>query len=184
MSSTLKPASRPVLQVQVTERDDLQVVTLAGRLDETFEEVLAGTLERLLEQKRVRVIVDLCGLEFLNSRGVSAFIAAVDDLRASGGDLKIVGAPAQARLVLERLGVDRLLQQFPTLEQADEAFKVPIQEFLSQGGLDVFVTGPRGKTFHASGCVKVRRIKSVKILSSKKASRDAGLAPCSRCCAD
>jgi anti-sigma B factor antagonist len=180
MTATLRPA----LRVDVSERNDLTVIALTGRLDQTLEERLSGIFDHLLEHHRVRVVVDLRDLDFLNSRGVSAFIAAVDDLREAGGDLKLAGAPAQARLVLERLGVDRLLQQFTTVDEAVEAFKVPIQEFLSQGGLDVFVAGPRGKTFHASGCGKVRRLKSVRILPSKKAARDAGLSPCSRCCGD
>jgi anti-sigma B factor antagonist len=173
---------RAALRVDVKERDDLTVVALAGRLDQTLEERLADIFDHLLEQSRMRVVVDLHDLEFPNSRGVSAFIAAVDELREAGGDLKLVGAPAQARVVLERLGVDRLLQQFATVEEAVEAFQVPIQEFLSQGGLDVFVAGPRAKAFHASGCGQVRRLKSVRILSSKKAARDSGLTPCPRCC--
>jgi len=179
MTSTLTP-----LRVDVSQRGDLRVVTLVGRLDQTFEELLARTLEQLVEQQQVRVIVDLGGLNFLNSRGVSAFIAAVDELRGAGGDLKLARAPAQSRLVLERLGIHQILQHFDTVDQAADAFQVPIQEFLSQGGLDVFVAGLRGKTFHSSSCTRVRNLKSVKILASKKAARDAGLRPCRRCALD
>ena len=170
------------LGVDVAERGDVRVVKLSGRLDETFEKKLAKTLAALLEKSDVRVVVDLRELSYLNSRGVSAFIATVDALREAGGDLKLAGAPAQAKLVLERLGVDRLIQQFAAVDEAVDAFKVPIQEFLTNGALDVFVTTPRGKTFHASDCPKVKRLKSVKILTSKKAARDAGLKPCPRCC--
>ena len=179
MASTL-PAARS-LGVDVAARGDLRVVKLSGRLDETVEIQLAKTLAKLLEKNQVRVVVDLGGLAYLNSRGVSAFIATLDALREAGGDLKLAGAPAQAKLVLERLGVDRLIQQFETVDEAAEAFKVPIQDCLSDGALEVFVTTPRGKTFHASGCAKVKRLKSVKILTSKKAARDAGLKPCPRC---
>jgi anti-anti-sigma factor len=179
MASTLQSARS--LGIDVAERGDLRVVKLSGRLDETFEQKLAKTLATLLEHNQVRVVVELSGLTYLNSRGVSAFIATVDALREAGGDLKIAGAPAQAKLVLERLGVDRLIQQFGTVDEAVEAFKVPIQDFLSDGALEVFVTTPRGKTFHASSCPKVKRLKSVKILTSKKAARDAGLKPCPKC---
>jgi anti-sigma B factor antagonist len=177
MTSTLTP-----LRVRVTERGEISVVKLAGRLDQTFEKAIADTLEKLAELKWFRVIVDLSALEYLNSRGVSVFIAVVDDLRAEGGDLKLVGAPPQAKLVLERLGVDRLLQQFGTVEQAVEGFQVAIQEFLSQGGLESFVVGVRSKTFHASGCAKVKKLKSVRLLASKKAARDGGLRECPKCC--
>lgn len=179
MATTLSAGG--ALGVDVAERGDVRVVKLSGRLDETFERKLAKTLGALLEKNQVRVVVDLGELTYLNSRGVSAFIATVDAVREAGGDLKIAGSPSQARLVLERLGVDRLIQQFGTVDEAAEAFKVPIQDCLSNGALDVFVTTPRGKTFHASGCSKVKRLKSVKILTSKKAARDAGLKPCPRC---
>jgi len=169
------------LRLQVRERGDVRVVELAGRLDQTFEEAIASTLTDLVEKQFVRVVADLSKLEYLNSRGVSVFIAVVDDLRAAGGDLKMVGAPPQAKLVLERLGVDRLLQQFGTVDEAVAAFDVPIQEFLSEGGLESFVAGVRSKTFHASGCAKVKKLKSVKLFASKKAARDAGFRPCPKC---
>jgi len=181
MSSSTRAAA-PALRIEVVQGKECSVVELDGRLDETFEEKIAGALNGLLERHRVRVVVDLRKLSYLNSRGVSIFIAAVDQLREAGGDLKIAGAPPQAKLVLERLGVDRLLQQFATPEEAIEAFQVPIEEFLSDGGLGVFVAGARSKTFHASDCAKVKKLKSVKILPSKKAARDAGLSPCPRCC--
>jgi anti-anti-sigma factor len=170
------------LSVTLAARGDVHVLTLAGRLDETFEDVVNGAFQKLVDRKQWGVVVDLGGLTYLNSRGVSVFIAVVDDLRAAGGDLKLAASPAQARLVLERLGVDKLLQQFDTVEKAVDAFKVPIQEFLSEGGLDVFVAGAKGKTFHASGCPKVKKLKAVKILHSKKSARDAGLKPCPKCC--
>jgi len=169
------------LRVNVVARGEHRVLVLDGRLDETFEALIGEALDELLEERQVRVIVDLRTLTYLNSRGVSIFIAAVDQLREAGGDLKIVGAPPQAKLVLERLGIDRLLQQFATPEEAVEAFKVPIQEFLSDGGLGTFVAGAKAKTFHASDCKKVKRLKSVVVFASKQAARVAGLKPCPRC---
>lgn len=172
----------PALRLETLKSDDVHILRISGRLDQTFETAIAEALEKLVDHGQVRVIADLSGLEFLNSRGVSVFIAAVDDLREAGGDLKIAGAPAQAKLVLQRLGIDRLLQQFATVGEAVGAFAVPIQEFLSQGGIDVFVAAEKGKTFHASSCARVKRLKAVQILASKKTARDAGLQPCRSCC--
>lgn len=180
MAETRSPAAP--LQVSVVQRGEHHVLTLEGRLDDTFEALIFDAIEQLLEQKQVRVIVDLRKLSYLNSRGVSVFIAVVDQLREAGGDLKIAGAPPQAKLVLERLGVDRLLQQFATPEEAMDAFRVPIQEFLSEGGIGTFVAGARAMTFHASDCAKVKKLKSVVVFVSKQAARVAGLAPCRRCC--
>jgi len=176
-------ASTPAtLRLNLRECGDVHVVELAGRLDQTFEQAISEMLARLAEEHRVRVVIDLSRLQYLNSRGVSVFIAAVDQLREAGGDLKLVGAPPQAKLVLERLGVDRILQQFDAVDQAAKAFEVPIREFLSQGGIDVFVVGVRAKTFHSSSCAKVKKLKDVRILASKKEARDGGLRPCARCC--
>jgi anti-sigma B factor antagonist len=174
MATTLS-AGR-ALRVEVAERGDVRVVKLSGRLDESFEKKLAKTLGALLERNQVRVVVDLGEWTSFNSRGASAFIATVDALREAGGDLKIAGLPSPAKLV-----PDRRIQQFESVDEAVEAFKVPIRDVLSNGALDVYVTTPRGKTFHASGCATVKRLKSVKVLTSKKAARDAGLKPCSRC---
>jgi anti-sigma B factor antagonist len=161
---------------------DVVVLELHGRLDAALDRGLLQALGAHLEKGERRIVVDCAGLEYLGSRGVSAFIAVIDDLRGRGGDLKLAAVPSQAALVLDRLGVSRLIQRFATAGEAAAAFEVPIEEFLKDGGLDTFVSSEGGRIFHASGCTAVRAIRRVVTYVSKKQARDGGLRPCRKCC--
>lgn len=174
---------KPELRIETRKRDEAAVLVLSGRLDVPFDHDLTVRLADLVNRGIRKIVVDCAGIDYLSSRGVSAFIAAVDGLRAEKGDLKLTGVQPQAALVLGRLGISKLIQQFPTVEEAVAAFATPIEEFMAGEGLDVFVASTVGKTFHASGCTLARRIREVATFGSKKEARERGFKPCRRCCA-
>ena len=178
----LVPEQSPALDVKVENRGALTVLRLKGRLDVPLDRELTKRLDALVQKGRTRLIVDGAGLSYVSSRGVSVFIAMVDELRQRGGDLKLVGVRPQGVLVLDRLGVCKLIQRFASLDEAVAAFETPIEEFLVAGGLDTFVSAPGGKIFHASECAYARRIRWRESHASKKEARNAGLRSCRRCC--
>lgn len=169
------------LRVGRSDRGEVAVLELAGRLDTPLERVLTAEVRKLCDRGRYRVIVDCGGLAYLSSRGVSVFIAALDELREGGGDLKLARVTPQGALVLDRLGVTHLVQRFDSVEEAVLAFATPIAECLSHGGLDTFVAASGGAVFHASGCRSVAKIRTVRTFASKKEGREAGLRPCRKC---
>jgi len=169
------------LRITRRRQGEAVVLELAGRLDASLDRHLLKALESLTEADERRIVLDCGGLEYLGSRGVSAFIAVIDDLRAQGGDLKLAGVTPQAGLVLDRLGVSKLLQRFATAGEAAAAFSVPIDEFLKDGGLETFVGSLGSAVFHASGCPSVKKIRALVTYVSRKQARDAGLRPCRKC---
>lgn len=174
--------SASALRITRRRQGEAVVLELAGRLDATLDQQLLQAIDAQVEKGETRVVLDCEGLEYLGSRGVSVFIAVLDDLRSRGGDLKLAGISPQAGLVLDRLGVSHLIQRFATPGEAAAAFSVPIGEFMKDGGLETFVGSEDGPVFHASGCAAVGRIRTVVTYVSKKQARDAGLRPCRRCC--
>jgi anti-sigma B factor antagonist len=169
------------LQIVRKEQGGIGILELRGRLETSLDPALLRALEGLSESGLPRVVVDCSGLEFLGSGGVSVFVAVLDDLRARGGDLKLAGVKPQAALVLERLGISKLIQHFGTVAEAAQAFRVPIEEYLSGGGLARFVASPEGGVFHASECAAARKIRRAVTYLSKKTAREAGLRACRRC---
>ena len=170
------------LRITKRRQGEAVVLELAGRLDASLDRQLLAAIDAQLEAGEARVVLDCAGLAYLGSRGVSAFIAVLDDLRARGGDLKLACVSPQGALVLNRLGVSHLIQSFATPGEAAAAFSVPIVEFLKDGGLETFVGSEEGPVFHASSCAMVKKIRTLVTYVSKKQARDAGLRPCLRCC--
>jgi serine/threonine-protein kinase len=108
--------------IGVQYRDKYAVVSLSGHLDDSFDREITRKLARIVERGIAGIVVDLSALAYMNSRGVSAFVAIMDEVREKGGDVKLAGAKPQAMLVLERLGITLIIQHLPSVDKALAAF--------------------------------------------------------------
>jgi anti-sigma B factor antagonist len=77
------------------------VVALAGDLDLASAPDLARRLESLASDRALHVVVDLTGLEFVDSSGIHVLLAAARSLAAGAGRLTLVAPPSHTRRVLE-----------------------------------------------------------------------------------
>ena len=90
------------------------VVALRGELD------AAGVAAALaaVAARKPEIVVDLAGLEFIDSSGVAALARGRKHARHAGGDL-LLAAPRQQ--VLRVLTLTRLIEAFPVHASVDEA---------------------------------------------------------------
>ena len=70
------------------------MLALVGELDAVSAPELAQRLEQVLAQPDARVMVDLGGLRFVDSAGVSVLIKAKQDFEANGRTL-VLGRPTE-----------------------------------------------------------------------------------------
>ena len=93
------------------------VVVLCGELDVTDAADIAAALA-IVAAGAPEIIVDLAGLEFIDSSGVAALARGRKLARHAGGDL-LLAAPR--REVLRVLTLTRLIDVFPVHPSVDEA---------------------------------------------------------------
>jgi anti-sigma B factor antagonist len=93
------------------------VVVLSGELDVTDAADIAAALA-IVAAGAPEIIVDLAGLEFIDSSGVAALARGRMHARLAGGDL-VLAAPQQQ--VLRVLTLTRLIEVFPVHASVDEA---------------------------------------------------------------
>lgn len=94
------------------------VVGLTGRLDlaeapevrEVVAEVVAGGARR--------VVLDLGGVEFMDSSGLGALIGCLKVARRAGGDLRIARVGPRVGMVLELTSMHRVLPPYASPERA------------------------------------------------------------------
>lgn len=172
-----------VLSIDLRESGDVAVLEVAGRLDETKQEHVTRVFERLMNRGFCRVVVDCRQLVYLNSHGVSAFVAYVDEARARGGDVKFFGLNPDAQFTLDRMGLTSLLQSFDREDEAVRAFELPIDEYMSRGSLGEYVAVDAQKTYHLSYCPSLESIEDDNkvYFESKRHARDAGKLACRKC---
>ena len=77
------------MEIGISEADGATVVELSGELDGGAADELRQALSALLDQGRARLVVDLEGVPYVESRGLSALVTAMKRARALGGDLKL-----------------------------------------------------------------------------------------------
>jgi len=93
------------------------VVALRGELDIADAAAVAAALAAVAAREP-RIIVDLSGLEFIDSSGVAALARGRKHARHAGGDL-LLAAPRQR--VLRVLAITRLADDFGVHATVDEA---------------------------------------------------------------
>ncbi len=95
---------------------DRVVVTLAGECDLSVRDEMTAALDAAVRAARV-VVVDAARLEFLDSSGMNALIAAYRAAGLAGGRLYLVNATGVVAELLELTGVGALLA--PAKEGSD-----------------------------------------------------------------
>jgi len=151
---------KKILKLDLKDADGVAIVRLDGRLDETTEEPLTKVFERLMNRGFCRIALDCTRLIFLNSHGVSSFVSYIDEARARGGDMKFFGMSAEARIVMERLGLSNFVQTFANEDESLKAFELPIDKYMSRGALAEYVStdGRSDRYFHLSYCTAAQKI--------------------------
>lgn len=97
--------------------DDQVVAVLRGELDVAHAASVAARLAAVAASQR-EIIVDLAGLQFIDSSGVAALVRVRKHARLAGGDL-LLAAPQQQ--VLRVLTITRLIDSFSVSADVDAA---------------------------------------------------------------
>jgi anti-sigma B factor antagonist len=105
------------VDLSTREGDGHVVVALRGELDIADAVSVAAALAAVAARD-LEIIVDLAGLEFIDSSGVAALARGRKLARHAGGDL-LLAAPQQQ--VLRVLTLTRLIEVFPFHASVDEA---------------------------------------------------------------
>jgi anti-anti-sigma factor len=99
---------RPEFEVTVTSDDGVCVVAVSGELDlDTMVELSAALV---VGDGVATTVVDLRGLTFIDSSGVSGLMAAARHARDSASRLVCVPGPPSIQRIFELTGVDTVLE--------------------------------------------------------------------------
>jgi anti-sigma B factor antagonist len=99
--------------VQVHDQEGLTVVRLAGELDIEPAADLRVLFDTLVEDRHVKVLVDLHLLTFCDSMGLSALIHGFHACRCAGGSFRLTGDTGLVSRLLRVTGVGKILLDRP-----------------------------------------------------------------------
>ncbi len=111
------------LAVQVNEQDGWAVVQVHGDVDMTTAPRLREQVIRVIVDGQPRVVLDLQGVDFIDSTGLGVVVGLLKRARTQGGDLRLVSTRSSLRKVLELTALDQALPLADTVEAAISAVR-------------------------------------------------------------
>ena len=121
------------MQLQTKNIYGITVIELAGRmtvdnihsLTKSIERNVfpfTGKIEDSAQKSNNRVILDMEGVEAIDSSGLGTILFLAKKCRALGGDLKIVSIRPDVKMVIEIVKFDKILPIFNSLDDAVKSY--------------------------------------------------------------
>lgn len=101
-------------------RENIWLVTISGRLDQSATPPLEAELNHLLQEDKTRLILDLSETTYINSGGLRCLVTAWRKAKQKGGNVLLTGLQSRVREVFAMVGFDKVFQIYDTPEDALE----------------------------------------------------------------
>jgi anti-sigma B factor antagonist len=102
---------------------DVTVLTLKGRLVlDDGDDSLRERVERLIAAGRVRLLLDMAAVDYVDSAGVGVLVAKYLSVRRRGGDLRFVHLSPRVMHVMEIAHLLTIFQSFDSEQAALGSF--------------------------------------------------------------
>ncbi|MFG2596190.1 STAS domain-containing protein [Streptomyces sp. NPDC048462] len=101
------------------------VVTLSGELDHHSAPQVRAMLPGLDIGPGQQLVVDLGGLTFCDSSGITVLIAARNQALARNAGIVLAAVPERVRRIFTIVGLDQVFPTHPTVQAAEAAWAPP-----------------------------------------------------------
>ncbi|ALV31414.1 STAS domain-containing protein [Streptomyces sp. CdTB01] len=106
------------LKITVRDASTGPVWEITGALDYTTAPDLREQLATLTIRPGQRLVLDLAGMDFCDSSGITALITAHNHAQAAQADLALAAVPANTVRVLRMVGLDQVIPLYPDTDAA------------------------------------------------------------------
>ena len=112
---------------------ELSIVRVDGVVDTITASELENVLEKLINQSRYKILIDLGGVEYVSSAGWGIFISRIQEIREHDGDIRLVNMIPNVYEIYELLEFENIIPAYETLEQGKKSYNLPTS---GDGGSD------------------------------------------------
>jgi len=110
-------------KVHIRERaNNIHVLELKGYLDAHTTPVLEEAFQKMLNEKKFRLIVNCKEMSYISSAGLGVFMAFIEDVRAENGDIKLSDMSPKVFNIFDLLGFPMLYDIVKLEEEAARKF--------------------------------------------------------------
>lgn len=112
---------QPFHQESITAGDDCAVIHITGEIDLYTAPKLREQVIDLVSKGIVHVIVDLRGVDFLDSTGLGALVGSLKRLRVREGTLNLVISTDRIQRIFRITGLAKVFPSHPSVAEAINA---------------------------------------------------------------
>lgn len=107
------------METTTTQYKHCDLVTVKGRVDSATAPKLTAALEKLMDDGRYKIVLDLSQVEYMSSAGFRSMLAALKNCkRYNRGDLYLACVPQLIREALDLTGMTSLFKIFDDVTSA------------------------------------------------------------------
>jgi anti-sigma B factor antagonist len=108
--------------VAIRRKSTVSILDVEGRLTSFEIGELRDAIGRLLKEGRKDIVLNLVGLEYLDSSGIGELARSYVSVVKAGGQMKVVGLSAKVEEVLKITQLYQVFPEFPSEEEALGSF--------------------------------------------------------------
>jgi anti-sigma B factor antagonist len=108
--------------VQIRQADNVSLVDVSGRLTSFEAQAFREAIQQLLQQGHRNIVLNLTGLDYLDSSGVGELARTYLAVVKKGGAMKVVGLAPKVEEILKITQLYQVFPEFPDEASALESF--------------------------------------------------------------
>jgi len=108
--------------VQIRQADSVSLVNITGRLTSFEGPAFREAIQRLLREGNSNIVLNLTGLDYLDSSGIGELVRNYLSVVKKGGAMKVVGLAPKVDEILKITQLYQVFPEFPDEESALESF--------------------------------------------------------------
>lgn len=102
------------LTVDKRDVEDVTLLYPKGFINAHTVRMFEGEIRGAIQQGRYKIVVNCSGLSYIASAGLGAIMGAIEEIRGSGGDLRLASLNDTVRNIFEILGFNHLYRIYPS----------------------------------------------------------------------
>ena len=115
----------PDLLIENREVEGVSLLYPKGFINAHTVRLFESELHKALRENRFRIVVNCAGLSYIASAGLGAMMGVIEEIRRSGGDLRLACLNETVLNIFEILGFDHLYRLFPSEAEAIASYREP-----------------------------------------------------------
>ncbi len=113
------------MRYQINEKYNCVVFEIKGKImGGPDAEVFRNDLQKLIDEDKKNVVIDLGKVNFMNSSGIGILIGGYKTMRANGGDIKLCNADKRITSLLMVSHLNTVFDTHPSLDSAVKAYEI------------------------------------------------------------